>query len=326
MTTTKTLRTLAVIAHCAVLGGLTGGVHAQAYPNKPIRYIVPFNAGGGADAMARLLAGPLSERLGQQVVIENRGGAGGTIGAALGAKAPADGYTLVMGSTNLAAAPSLHGKLPYDTLKDFTPVTLLAKTPSIFAVHPSLPVKSVKELIALARARPGQINYAGGAGSTNHLDAEYFKSLAKIDLVQVPYNGTGASLIGVLSGEASIIIAPTLVVLPHVRSGRLRALAVTSLQRSPAISEIPTVDESGLPGFETAQWYGILTPAGVSEPIVTRLNAESVRIVQAPEFAARLAREGSIPQGTTPQEFAAYFRDEIAKWQKAIKISGAKAE
>jgi tripartite-type tricarboxylate transporter receptor subunit TctC len=319
-------RTLAVIALSTALGGFAGSVLAQAYPTKPIRFIVPFNAGGGADAMARLLAVPLSERLGQQLVIENRGGAGGTIGAALGAKAPADGYTLVMGSTNLAAAPSLHGKLPYDTVKDFTPVTLLAKTPSIFAVHPSLPVKSVKELIALARARPGQINYAGGAGSTNHLDAELFKSIAKVDIVQVPYNGTGASLIGVVSGEASVIIAPTLVVLPHVRSGRLKALAVTSLQRSPAVPEIPTVDESGLPGYETAQWYGILAPAGVPEPIVTRLNAESVRIVQAPEFAARLARDGSIPQGTSPQEFAAYFRNEIAKWKKVIKISGARAE
>jgi tripartite-type tricarboxylate transporter receptor subunit TctC len=319
-------RTLAVIALSTALGGFAGSVLAQAYPTKPIRFIVPFNAGGGADAMARLLAVPLSERLGQQLIIENRGGAGGTIGAALGAKAPADGYTLVMGSTNLAAAPSLHGKLPYDTVKDFTPVTLLAKTPSIFAVHPSLPVKSVKELIALARARPGQINYAGGAGSTNHLDAELFKSIAKVDIVQVPYNGTGASLIGVVSGEASVIIAPTLVVLPHVRSGRLKALAVTSLQRSPAVPEIPTVDESGLPGYETAQWYGILAPAGVPEPIVTRLNAESVRIVQAPEFAARLARDGSIPQGTSPQEFAAYFRNEIAKWKKVIKISGARAE
>ena len=250
----RSSRTMPVIALFAALAGFSVSARAQAYPVKPVRFIVPFNAGGGADAMARLLAGPLSERLGQQVVIENRGGAGGTIGAALGAKAPADGYTLVMGSTNLAAAPSLHARLPYDTLKDFSPVTLLAKTPSIFAVHPSLPVKSVKELIALARARPGHINYAGGAGSTNHLDAEFFKSLAKVNIVQIPYNGTGASLIGVLSGEASIIIAPSLVVLPHVRSGRLTALAVTSLRRSTALPGIPTVDESGLPGFETAQW------------------------------------------------------------------------
>jgi len=303
-----------------------GGALAQAYPSKAIRFIVPFGPGGGADAMARLIGTPFSERLGQPVVIENRGGAGGTIGAALGAKAPPDGYTIVMASTNLAAAPSLHGKLPFDPLKDFTAVTLLARTPSMIAVHPSLPVRSVKELIALARARPGQINYAGGVGSTNHLDAELFKSMAKVDIVQVPYNGTGASLIGVVSGEASVIIAPTLVVLPHVKSGRLRALAVTGAQRSRATPDLPTVAESGLPGFETAQWYGIVVPAGVPDAIVSRLNGEAVKVVQDPELAARLAREGTIPAGTSPQEFAAYFKNEVAKWSKVIKISGARAE
>jgi tripartite-type tricarboxylate transporter receptor subunit TctC len=303
-----------------------GGALAQAYPAKAIRFIVPFGPGGGADAMARLIGTPFSERLGQPVVIENRGGAGGTIGAALGAKAPPDGYTIVMASTNLAAAPSLHGKLPFDPLKDFTAVTLLARTPSMIAVHPSLPVRSVKELIALARARPGQINYAGGVGSTNHLDAELFKSMAKVDIVQVPYNGTGASLIGVVSGEASVIIAPTLVVLPHVKSGRLRALAVTGAQRSRATPDLPTVAESGLPGFETAQWYGIVVPAGVPDAIVSRLNGEAVKVVQDPELAARLAREGTIPAGTSPQEFAAYFKNEVAKWSKVIKISGARAE
>ncbi|HKA43926.1 MAG TPA: tripartite tricarboxylate transporter substrate binding protein [Burkholderiales bacterium] len=318
-------RALALL-FAAALGAHTGIGAAQGYPFKPIRFIVPFAPGGGADTMARLIGAPLSERLGQQVVIENRGGAGGTIGAALAAKAAPDGYTLVMGSTNLAAAPSLHGKLSFDPLKDFTAVTLLAKTPSIIAVHPSLPARSVKELIALARARPGQINYAGGAGSTNHLDAELFKSMAKVDIVQVPYNGTGASLIGVLSGEASVIVAPTLVVLPHVKSGRLRPLAVTSLQRSAAIPDAPTVAESGVPGFETGQWYGILAPAGLSDPVVTRLNAESVKTVQDPEFAARLGRDGSMALGTTPQEFTSYFRGEIAKWARVIKISGARVD
>jgi len=229
-------------------------------------------------------------------------------------------------ASGLSLPPCSVAELAYDTLKDFAPVTLLAKTPSIFAVHPSLPVKSVKELIALARARPGQINYAGGAGSTNHLDAEYFKSLAKVDIVQVPYQRHRRSLIGVLSGEASIIIAPTLVVLPHMRSGRLKALAVTSLQRSAAIPKFPRSTNQGCQVSKTAQWYGILLPAGAPEPVVTRLNVESVRIVQTPEFAARLAREGSIPQGTSPQEFAIYFRNEIAKWQKAIRMSGARAE
>jgi len=313
------------LAICA-LGAAGGAALAQSFPVKPIRFLVPFGPGGGADAMARLVSPPLSERLGQQVVVENRGGAGGTIGAALGAKAPPDGYTIVMASTNLAAAPSLHGKLPFDPLKDFAAVTLLAKTPSVIAVHPSLPVRSVKELIALARARPGQINYAGGVGSTNHLDAELFKSMAKVDIVQVPYNGTGASLIGVVSGEASVIIAPSLVVLPHVQNNRLRALGVTSAQRSRATPELPTVAESGLPGFETAQWYGIVVPAGVPEAIVARLNTESVKVVGDPELAARMSRDGTLPAGTTSQEFAAYFRDEVAKWAKVIKVSGAKAE
>ncbi|HZM46823.1 MAG TPA: tripartite tricarboxylate transporter substrate binding protein [Burkholderiales bacterium] len=314
-----------VLAACA-LGAPAGAVLAQTYPAKPIRFLVPFAPGGGADTMARLVGTPLTERMGQQVVIENRGGAGGTIGAALGAKAPPDGYTIVMGSTNLAAAPSLHGKLPFDPLKDFTAVTLLARTPSVMAVHPSLPVKSVKELVALARARPGQINYAGGVGSTNHLDAELFKSMAKVDIVQVPYNGTGPSLIGVVSGEASVIIAPALVVLPQVKSGRLRALAVTSAQRSRATPELPTVAESGVPGFETAQWYGIVVPAGVPDTIVARLNAEAVKVVNDPDLAARMARDGTLPAGTTPQEFAAFFRSEVAKWAKVIKTSGAKAE
>ena len=307
------------LAACAL------GAVAQTYPAKPIRFLVPFAPGGGADAMARLIGPPLSERMGQPIVVENRGGAGGTIGAALGAKAAPDGYTIVMASTNLAAAPSLHGKLPFDPLKDFTTVTLLAQTPSLIAVHPSLPVRSVKELIALARARPGQINYAGGVGSTNHLDAELFKSMAKVDIVQVPYNGTGASLIGVVSGEASIIIAPTLVVLPHVKASRLRALAVTSAQRSRATPELPAVAEA-VPGFETGQWYGIVVPAGVPEAIVARLNAESVKVVNDPELAARMARDGTYPAGTTPQEFAGFFRSEVAKWTKVIKVSGAKAE
>jgi tripartite-type tricarboxylate transporter receptor subunit TctC len=268
----------------------------------------------------------LAENIRQQVVIDNRGGAHGIIATELAAKAPPDGYTIVMASTNLAAAPSLHSKLPFDALKDFTAVTLLAKTPSLIAVHPSLPVRSVKELIALARARPGQINYAGGVGSTNHLDAELFKSMAKVDIVRVPYNGTGASLIGVVSGEASVIIAPALVVLPHVKNGRLRALAVTSAQRSRATPELPTVAESGLPGFETTQWYGIVVPAGVPDTIVARLNTESVKVVGDPELAARMSRDGTYPAGTTPQEFAGFFRNEVAKWAKAIKVSGAKAE
>jgi tripartite-type tricarboxylate transporter receptor subunit TctC len=295
---------------------------AQSYPSKPIRLIVPFTPGGGADATARVIAPVLSERLGQTIVVDNRGGAGGTIGAAQAARATPDGYTLLLGTTNLAAAPALLGKLSFDPIRDFAAVSLLARTPGVLAVHPSLPVKSVKQLIALARAKPGLINYAGGVGSTLHLDAELFKTMAKVDIVQVPYNGTGPALVGVLAGEASVVIAPTISVLPHARTGRLHALAVTSLQRSAAAPELPTVSET-LPGYETGQWYGILVPAGTPGAIISRLNSECVQIVQSPDFSSRMTREGSIPLGTSAQEFAGYFNAEIAKWNRVIKFSGA---
>ncbi len=319
-------RALLVLPFCGAMLGLNGvGSHAQSYPTKPIRFIVPFSPGGGADTTARLIAPGVSERLGQQLVIENRGGAGGTIGVGLAAKAAPDGHTIVLGTANLAASVSLFDKLTFDPLKDFAAVTLLAKTPSVIAVHPSLPVKSVKQLIALAKAHPGKINYAGGTvGSLLHLDAEYFKTLAKIDLVRVPYNSSGPSMIGIVTGEASVVVAPALLVLPHARTGRLIALAIATGQRSPAAPDVPTVAESGLPGYEAAQWYGILTPVGTPEHIVARLNGEFVKSVQTPALVSRLQNEASIPIGSTPQEFAAYFRNEIEKWEKVVKFSGAR--
>lgn len=316
-----------VFSFCCALFALSAvDSHAQAYPGKPVRLIVPFAAGGGADITARLVAPALSERLGQQVVIDNRGGAGGTIGAALAAKAAPDGYTLLLASANLAAGVSLFGKLPYDPPKDFAAVTLLTKTPSILAVHPSLPVKSVKELIALAKARPGEINYAGGVNSTLHLYGELFKTMAKVNMVHVSYNGTGPAVIAALSGEASVIMAPAISLLPHIKSGRLRALAITTSQRAAALSDLPTVAESGVPGFDAAQWYGILVPTGVPEQIIARLNSECVKVVQAPDFSSRMTRDASIPMGTSPQEFSAFLRDEIAKWAKVVKFSGARVD
>ena len=299
---------------------------AQQYPVKPIRFIVPFTAGGGADLVARLVAVPLGERLGQQVVVDNRGGAGGSIGTDMAAKTAPDGYTMVLTSTNLAAAVSLYGKLPFDLIKDFTPVILVAKTPGIVAVHPSLPAKSIKEFITLAKSDPGKINYAGGIGTTMHLDAELFKTMANVDLVQIPYNGTGPAVIGTLSGEAPVIFAPTIAILPHVKTGRLRALAITSIQRSAAVPDLPTVAESGVPGFDTSQWYGILMPAGTPDAIVTRINGEAVKIVQGPDFTSRMVRDASIPIGSTPQELGAYLKNEIEKWAKVIKYSGARVE
>jgi len=319
------MRAIVAVAGCAALLGLVVGEgHAQAYPVKPIRFVVPFTAGGGADTMARLVGGRVGNSLGQQLVIENRGAAGGTLGTGIAAKAAPDGYTIVLTASNIAAAVSLFDKLTFDPLKEFVPVTLLAKTPSILAVHPSLPVKSVQELIAMAKAKPGKVNYAGGVGSLLHLDVEYFKAMAKIDLVQVPYNGSGPSMIGVVSGEASVVISPTTLVLPHAQSGRLRALAITSAERFPSLPDLPTVAESGLPKFNTQQWYGVLVPTGTPKSIVMRLNSEFVKVMQSPEVRQRMINDASIAVGSSPQEFAAFFRDEIAKWAKVVKFSGAR--
>jgi tripartite-type tricarboxylate transporter receptor subunit TctC len=320
------MRTLIAIPFCAALPGfISSPTFAQTYPSKPIRFVVPFTAGGGADTMARLVGSKVGAHLGQQLVIENRGAAGGTVGTGLAAKAASDGYTILLTAANIAAAVSLFDKLTFDPLKDFVPVTLLAKTPSIVAVHPSLPVKSVRELIGLAKAHPGTINYAGGVGSLLHLDVEYFKAMAKIDLVQVPYNGSGPSMIGVVSGEASIVISPTTLVLPHAQNGRLRALAITSKERFAALPDLPTVAESGLPDFNTQQWYGILLPGGTSKPIVTRLHGEFVKAMQSPEITQRMISDASVAVGSTPDEFADFFREDIAKWAKVVKFSGARA-
>jgi tripartite-type tricarboxylate transporter receptor subunit TctC len=303
------------------LVGFCGNGDAQTYPIKPVRLIVPYTAGGGADSTTRLVAVRVTEQLGQQIVIENRGGGGGNIGAGIAAKSPPDGYTLLLASAALSASVSIFDKLPF-VLSDFTAVSLLSKTPSLLAVHPSLPVKSVQELIKLARARPGQINYAGGdVASLLHLDVEYFKSMAKINLVRVPYNGSGPSLIAALAGEASVIMAPALLVVPHTRTGKLRALALTSAQRAPALPDLPTVTESGLPGFEAQQWYGVLAPAGVPDAILNRLNVEFGKAVNGPELSARLIGDVSIPVGSSRREFEHFFQQDIEKWKKVLRLS-----
>lgn len=297
---------------------------AQTYPAKPIRFIVPFTPGGGADTTSRLVAPRVGEKLGQQIVVENRGGAGGIIGASIAAKAPPDGYTIVLGTANIAAAVSLFGKLTFDPLKDFAPITLLAKAPDIVCVHPSLPVKSIRELVALAKAHPGQINYAGGVGSLLHLDAEYFKAVTKTNLVQISYNGSGPAMIGILSGEASVMISPALLVLPQAKAGKLRSLAVTSSERFVSVPELPTVAESGYPGFETAQWYGILAPAGTPEAIISKLNQEFVSVMRSPELRTRMTADASIPIGSTPEAFGTFFRNEIGRYAKVVQFANIK--
>ncbi len=276
--------------------------------------------------MARLVSAKLVERLGQQVVVDNRGGAGGTIGGEVVAKSAPDGYTIMVAGAAIATSVSLYEKVAFDPLRDLRAVTLLAHEPSILAVHPSLPVKSVQELIALAEKAPGKINYAGSPGSTLQLGRELLKTMTHINLVHVPYKGTGPAVIAAIAGEAPVIMAPVLSVRQHVNSGRLRGLAATSISRIGVLPDLPTVAESGVTGFEAGQWYGVLVPAGTPDRIVTRLNKEFVTIMRSAEMSGRLLSEGSIPVGSTPEEFARFFKEDIAKWARVIKLSGVKAE
>ena len=297
---------------------------AQDYPTRPIRFVVPFPASGGGDIIIRALSQKLSERLGQAVVVDNRSGAGGNVGTEIVARAPADGYTLVMANVSpMAINVSIYKKLPYNPLTDFTPISLVASFPNVLVVHPSLPATSIKELITLARARPGQLTYASsGAGSTTHLSAEFFKSQAKLELVHVPYKGGGQVLIDLIAGHVSMYFSSVPGAMPHVRSRRLRALGITSLVRSSATPETPTLAESGFPGFEAATWIGAAASAGLARPIVTRLNTEIVDIMRAPDMRERLISQGAEPQTNTPEQFAAYIKSEITKWAKVVRDTG----
>ena len=304
------------------------GAYAQQYPGRPIRMIVPFPPSGSTDIMARVLAQKLTERLGQQVIVDNRGGAGGTIGMELAAKAPPDGYTLMM-STSIThtVGVSLYSKLPYNVLTDFAPITMAASVPLLVVVNPSVPARSVKELIALAKARPGQLNYASpGNGTSGHLAAEMFKSMAGVDVVHVPYKGGGPAVMDLIGGQVQMLILSAVATLPHVKSGKLRALALTSLTRSPDLPNISTVSESGLPGYEVVLWYGVFAPAKTPKAIVTRLNQDVVRIMQSPEIGARLASEGGRPVGNTPEQFQEIIKADVAKWAKIVKDAGITVE
>ena len=304
-----------------------GQVLAQSYPAGPVRVIVPFPPGGGVDGAGRLISQKLSEALGKQFVVDNRPGANGMIGSELAARSAKDGYTLMVNGANFVTTASLYSKVTYDPVRDFEPVSLLALAPNVLVVHPSLPVKSVKELIALAKARPGQVNFAGsGSGSTPHLAAELFNTLANVRMIHVPYRGTGPAIVGLMSGEASVMFMPTTNAVPLVRAGRLRALAVTSRERMPAMPELPTVSESGLPSYESSQWYGMLAPAGTPADVLGLLNSHVMKIMQAPDMKQRLTGEGLVAVGSTREQFAAHIKDEITKWAKVIKASGAKVD
>ena len=307
----------------ALLAACTSGVAAQAYPAKPVRIVVPSSAGGGTDIVARIVAPELSKRLGQQFVIENRAGAGTMIGIEVASKSPPDGYTLLMGLSTLAINSALYKKVPYDPVRDFAPITVAVSSGSIIVVHPSVPVKTVKELIAFARARPGQMNYASaGTGTYPHMTMELFLSMGKLKMVHIPYKGTGPAMIDMLAGHTAVMAGTMVTTVPQIRAGRLRGLGITTTERNNAAPEIPTVAEAGLPGFESVQWYGLLAPANTPRDIVNRLHGEMVKVLQQPEIRQRFASDGADPVGNTPDQFAAYVKSELVKWDKVARGAG----
>ena len=302
--------------------------NAQAYPNRPIRAIVPIAPGGGTDTTGRLVTTRLSEALGQQIVVDNRAGGGGTIGASIVAKAQPDGYTILFGSISTHGVnPAIYKNLPYDHIKDFAPVSLIGTVPNVLVVHPSLPVKSVSDLINYAKANPGKINYgSAGIGSPPHLSMELLKSMAGINLLHVPYKGAGPALAELLGGQTQVMCTSLAGQLPHIKAGRVRALAVTTAKRNPQLPDVPTMIEAGVPGYEVTIWYAVFTPAGVPKPIITRLNSELVKLLKMPEMKERMAQIGVDPAPSTPQELAAFVKSETAKWTKVVQEAGVKLE
>ncbi len=317
---------------CVVLWPQVAGAAAAesmpgSYPARPIRVVVPSSPGGASDLFARLVMLPLSERLGQPVVIDNRPGAGSMIGTDLVAKATPDGYTLLVISSSFVINPSMYKKIPFDSVRDFAPVALLSSYPHLVVVHPSLPANSVKELIALARAKPGTVNFASaGTGTPTQLGAELFKSMAGIDIVHVPYKGGGPALIALFGGEAQLYIGPIVTLLPHVKAGKLKALAVTGAKRSSALPGLPSVAEAGLPGFEQNAWNGLQAPVRTPPTIIKKLNGEVEAVLKMPAIRDRFARDGVEPGRISPEELGAMLKSEIAKWARVIKQAGIKPE
>lgn len=323
----KYLLSFSLIA-ASIAGGPAWAQGAAGYPAKAVRFIAPFPPGGSTDLLARLVALKLTEAWGQQVIVENRGGAGGTIGVELAARAAPDGYTIVMGHVGtFGFNPTLYPKLPYDAIKDFAPITVLATVPNGMAVHPSLPVKTARDFVALAKAKPGELLYAsGGSGSASHLAGEYFKLLTKINMVHVPYKGTGPAMISMISGQTTMTITGMVALMPHVKSGRLKLLGVATMKRLSIMPDIPTINESGVPGYDANQWYGVLTQAAVPRDIVMKLNSEIVKVLARQDVKDRLAADGAEPVANTPEQFAAHIKAEIARWAPVVKASGAKPD
>ena len=319
---------LRIIISALLLASLHAGALGQPYTTKPIRLVVPFAPGGGVDLIGRSIAQKLNEAWGQPVVVDNRGGGGGNIGTDMVAKAPPDGYTLLMGYVgNLAINPFLFRKLPYDPVRDLAPVTLAATAPNVLVAHPSVAARSVKELIALARSRPGGLNYASaGNGTVGHMVAELFKTVTHINITHIPYKGNGPAIIDILGGQVQLMFSAPGAVLAHVKAGRLKGLAVASAARPAGLGDIPTFAEAGYPAVEATAWYGVLVPAGTPRAIVSKLNKETVRIMQLPDVKERLAVHGYDVTTNTPSEFAALLKADLVKWEKVVKASGARVD
>ena len=312
-----------LVGLCAAVGAVLAlGAQAQTYPTKPVRMVVAFAPGGGTDIIGRIIGQKLSELWPHPVVVDNRPGAGSTVGTAMTAKAPPDGYTISMTSMSHAINATLYRQLPYDTVKDFAPVILAVRAPNVLVVHPSVAAQSVKELIALAKSRPGQLNFASsGTGGVSHLSAEVLRAASGIDIVHVPYKGAGPAMNALLGNEAQIMMATTPVALPQIKANRVRGIAISSRERSPLAPGMPTIAESGFPGFETDTWYGLLAPAGTPTALVRRLNADMTRTLEMPEVKKALEQQGAQPAGGTPEAFRRFIESEIEKWAKAIRLA-----
>lgn len=320
---------VAAAAALSATSALAQGAPAadSAYPTKPVRIVVPLSAGGPTDLLARIIGQQLGEKLRQPVIIENRPGAGGNIGADIVAKSPADGYTLFMGTSGpLSINPSLYSKLAFNPATDFAPIVLIASAPFVVATHPAVPAKSIKELIALAKSKPGQLNFGAVSGSAAHLATELFKSMAGLDMVHVSYKGAAPATNELVAGQIQLSFASTPGVMPMVKAGKLTALAVTSAKRMTQLPEIPTLAESGLPGYEASVWYGLVAPAKTPQAIIVRLNTEINKILQDKSIRQKLLANDFEPAGSTPEQFDAYIRAETVKWAKVVKSSGAKAD
>jgi tripartite-type tricarboxylate transporter receptor subunit TctC len=311
----------------AALLGCTLAAYGQTYPARAVRLVVPSSPGGGSDITARIIAPRLSEYLGQQVIVDNRAGAGTMIGGELVARAAPDGYTLLLGSTPMAINPAMYKKVSYDALRDFVPIAQIVSVPNLLIAHPSLPVKSVTELIAFAKSRPGQLTFASaGAGTSPHLSMELFLGMTGLKMIHVPYKGAGPGVLDVIAGHVALMTPTIISALGYVRGGRLRALGVTSAKRAAGAPEIPTIAEAGVPGYEATQWFGVLAPAGTPGDVVNLIQSGISRVLQQPDMKTRLSTDGADPVGSTPEEFAAFIRSETAKWAKVVKVAGVRID